>query len=164
MHTKPSISDSCNGSHQPAPVPTLENSLGFALRRGQLHIFQSLTKKLDTFHLTPVQFFALAVIEQRGAATQAELAQRLLVEPPRLVPLLNTLEGFSLIIRAANRDDRRTKSIYISNKGKTLMFLLNSVARHNDIASTSRLTDNERTELLRLLLKLCNKPASAGQR
>ncbi|PSS58431.1 MarR family winged helix-turn-helix transcriptional regulator [Pseudomonas sp. BBP2017] len=133
---------------------SLENLIGYALRRAQLKLFQNLIGKLSAHDLRPAQFSALAIIEQSPGLMQADLARALAIEPPQVVPLLNKLEERALAVRIRCKPDKRSYGIFLSKSGETLLKELKQIAADSDLEATAALNESERAELLKLLKKV----------
>ncbi|MCX9150113.1 MarR family winged helix-turn-helix transcriptional regulator [Pseudomonas sp. TB1-B1] len=133
---------------------SLEDLVGYALRRAQLKLFQNLISCLTVHDLRPAQFSALAIIEQTPGLMQADLARALTIEPPQVVPLLNKLEERALAVRIRCKPDKRSYGIFLSKAGENLLKELKKIAAESDRDATAALDEDERTELLRLLKKV----------
>lgn len=133
---------------------SLEDLVGYALRRAQLKLFQNLISCLTVHDLRPAQFSALAIIEQTPGLMQADLARALAIEPPQVVPLLNKLEERALAVRIRCKPDKRSYGIFLSKAGENLLKELKKIAAESDRDATAALDEDERTELLRLLKKV----------
>lgn len=144
-----------DGGDVPAPLDSaLDDLIGYALRRAQLKLFQSLISQLAVHDLRPAQFSALAIIDQNPGLMQADLAKALAIEPPQVVPLLNKLESRALAVRVRCKPDKRSYGIFLSKTGETLLKELKQIAAQSDLDSTAALSAAEREELLRLLKKV----------
>ncbi|MCY1302703.1 Transcriptional regulator SlyA [compost metagenome] len=133
---------------------SLDELIGYAMRRAQLKVFQHLVNKLSAHDLRPAQFSAMAIIDQNPGLMQADLARALAIEPPQLVPLLNKLESRALAVRVRCKPDKRSYGIFLSKSGEQLLKELKPVAMESDIESTGALSDDERDTLLKLLRKV----------
>ncbi|MFC2973618.1 MarR family winged helix-turn-helix transcriptional regulator [Azotobacter bryophylli] len=142
---------------QPADGPldsSLDDLLGYALRRAQLKVFQHLVSRLVAFDLRPAQFTALAIIQQNPGLMQADLARALAIEPPQAVVLLNKLESRGLAVRVRCKPDKRSYGIFLSKAGETLLRELHEVAAQSDQEATAALSAEERQQLIGLLHKI----------
>ena len=133
---------------------SLDELIGYAMRRAQLKVFQHLVNRLSAHDLRPAQFSAMAIIDQNPGLMQADLARALAIEPPQLVPLLNKLESRALAVRVRCKPDKRSYGIFLSKSGEQLLKELKQVAMESDIESTGALSDDERDTLLKLLRKV----------
>lgn len=137
------------------PLDTsLDELIGYAIRRAQLKVFQHFVNKLATHELRPAHFSAMAVIDQNPGLMQADLARTLAIEPPQLVPLLDKLEARALAVRVRCKPDKRSYGIFLSKPGEQLLKELKQLAIESDIESTGALTTSERANLLELLRKI----------
>jgi MarR family transcriptional regulator for hemolysin len=64
-----------------------------------------------------------------GALTQAEIAARLGIEEPTLVPLLHRLETDGWIIRRNSAHDRRCKTVRLGRRATRIIGRINTAAR-----------------------------------
>jgi len=129
-----------DGGDVPAPLDSaLDDLIGYALRRAQLKLFQSLISQLAVHDLRPAQFSALAIIDQNPGLMQADLAKALAIEPPQVVPLLNKLESRALAVRVRCKPDKRSYGIFLSKTGETLLKELKQIAAQSDLDSTAAL-------------------------
>lgn len=133
---------------------SLNELIGYALRRAQMKVFQNLVNRLSMHDLRPAQFSAMAIIEENPGLMQADLARALAIEPPQLVPLLNKLEARALAVRIRCKSDKRSYGIFLSRAGEQLLRNLKQVAMQSDIESTGALAEDERETLLKLLRKV----------
>lgn len=121
-----------------APLDTaLDDLIGYAMRRAQLKLFQNLIGRLSNHDLRPAQFSALAIIDQHPGLMQADRAKALAIEPPQVVPLLNTLESRALAVRVRCKPDKRSYGIFLSKTGETLLKELKLIAAESDMDATS---------------------------
>ncbi|MBC3948619.1 MarR family winged helix-turn-helix transcriptional regulator [Pseudomonas folii] len=132
----------------------LDELIGYALRRAQIQVFQHLVEQLAEHDLRPAQFSALAIIGQNDGPTQTDLARKLAIDPPQVVPMLNKLEALGLALRVRSKVDKRSYGLYLSKAGETLLKHLKQVAAQSDVAATGNLTPQERAQLLGLLQKI----------
>ncbi|BAW24114.1 MarR family winged helix-turn-helix transcriptional regulator [Pseudomonas putida] len=133
---------------------SLNELIGYALRRAQMKVFQNFVNHLSVHGLRPAQFSAMAIIEENPGLMQADLARALAIEPPQLVPLLNKLEARALAVRIRCKSDKRSYGIFLSRAGEQLLRDLKQVAMRSDIESTGALAEDERETLLKLLRKV----------
>lgn len=139
----------------PEPLDSsLNNLVGYVMRRVQMKITQDLTNALEEHDIRPAQFTALTIIEQAPGLMQADLAKALAIEPPQAVLMVNKLETRSLAMRVRSNPDKRSYGLFLSKTGEQLLKQLREVVVQSDMESTSALTGEERKQLLSLLNKL----------
>ncbi|MBK5516254.1 MarR family winged helix-turn-helix transcriptional regulator [Pseudomonas sp. TH10] len=133
---------------------SLNNLVGYMMRRVQMKITQDLSNSLEEHDIRPVQFTALTIIDQSPGLMQADLAKALAIEPPQAVLMVNKLEARSLAMRVRSNPDKRSYGLFLSKAGEQLLKKLREVAMQSDINATAALTSDEREVLLTLLNKL----------
>lgn len=88
-----------------------ENSVGFWICSAS-HVFQkAMNEELAPQGITHRQCQVLGCLAIEGPVSQAELAERMRIEPPTLVGILDRMERDGWIRRAADKHDRRRKLI-----------------------------------------------------
>lgn len=99
----------------------LEGTIGYAIRRAQLLIFADIYRVFEQDAVTTAQFSVLAVVADNPGANQSDLALALGVERPRMVPLIDALEGRGLLVRIPSVADRRHRHIHLTPEGERLL-------------------------------------------
>ncbi len=109
---------------------------------------------IRSYGLTGAQFGALECLGHRGAMTIGELAKKMLVSGGNTTCIIDNLAKESLVERVPSAEDRRVITVQLTAKGRKLFeTIFPSHAQH--IAKlTSSLTQDEQSELGRLLKKL----------
>jgi DNA-binding MarR family transcriptional regulator len=147
---------------QPAPV-TGESSLdqssllglvGYNCRRAYLNILPMFLKRMEKYELRPVDYTVITLINTNPSLTQKRLSQAINVSPPNLATLLDRLEARGLVMRQRNPADKRSQTLVLTAEGRALCRKADKTVSDLESEATSMLTDEERTELLRLLQKI----------
>lgn len=129
---------------------TLAEQVG-ALRRT---LYRLLTRRLSGKTRRPLtQLLAVKFVAAGGVRTQAELAERLLVDAPAVSRLVDRLEEEGLMKRCAG-EDRRCVKLQATDAGQAELGALEEAAQSLDEDASRCLTDAEMVELKRLLEKL----------
>lgn len=129
---------------------TLAEQIG-ALRRT---LYRLLARRLSGKTRRPLtQLLAVKFVAARGVRTQAELAERLLVDAPAVSRLVDRLEEEGLMKRCAG-EDRRCVKLQATDKGRAEMEALEEATQSIDEDAVRCLTEAELAELKRLLEKL----------
>jgi DNA-binding MarR family transcriptional regulator len=63
-------------------------------------------------------YVALCYLRDRGAATQQELGEKMMVDPNNLVLMLNELEDAGYLVRRRDPDDRRRHIVELTDAGR----------------------------------------------
>lgn len=100
---------------------SLNNLVGYMMRRVQMKITQDLSNSLEEHDIRPVQFTALTIIDQSPGLMQADLAKALAIEPPQAVLMVNKLEARSLAMRVRSNPDKRSYGLFLSKAGEQLL-------------------------------------------
>jgi DNA-binding MarR family transcriptional regulator len=131
----------------------LEGTIGYSIRRAQMAVFQSIYEAFGDKAVTLVQFSAMAVAADNPEITQAELAEVLAVERPRIVPILNKLEELGLAQRLVCDADKRNRRIVLTPKGhKRLAELKRRFAMHE--RQLAEVMGGDKDRLLAMLRKV----------
>lgn len=137
---------------------TLAEQVG-TLRRT---LFRLLTRRLSGKTRRPLtQLLAVKFVAVSGVRTQAELAERLLVDAPAVSRLVDRLEEDELMKRCAG-EDRRCVKLQATDAGRAELGVLEDASRWLDEESARCLTASEMAELKRLLEKLQTGLAQAS--
>jgi MarR family transcriptional regulator for hemolysin len=80
-----------------------------------------LDERLRGAGLTQARWIVLLQLSQAGPMSQRELAERVGVEGPTLVRVLDKLERQGLVARRANDEDRRVRRIHLTEAVKPLL-------------------------------------------
>lgn len=98
----------------------LDNQLCFALYASSKEIISLYKPYLNPYGLTYTQYITLLVLWEQDSLSVSELGNKLLLDSGTLTPLLKKLEKSGLIERVRNKDDERSVTIYLTEKGKIL--------------------------------------------
>lgn len=133
------------------PLPAL---LGYRLRLAQQAVFRDFGATVS--ELSPGRVGILLLIEAYPEVTQSRLAQAVGLDRSTMVGVLHALEAQGLVERRRGAD-RRTNGLLLTPSGRVLVAGLKRRIRAHERRVASRLTAEERGQLLRLLAKLAGK-------
>jgi len=88
-----------------------ENSIGYWVCATAHDLARALNEELSTHGITLRQWEVLAMLSFCGEQAQSELADRLKIEAPTLVGVLDRMERDGWIVRTADPGDKRRKII-----------------------------------------------------
>ena len=132
----------------------LERLLGFAVRRAQIPIYEDFFQTVENTGITPPLFAALVLIDTNPGIRQINLGRALGIAGSGVMSLVDRLERLGLAERQAVPGDRRANQLALTRQGRqTLDDLTRRIVEHDERIS-SKLTEDERNELFRLLAKL----------
>ncbi len=99
----------------------------FVARRWRNHINEEL-RKTGQSHARWITLLWAHLLG--GTANHRELAERIGVELPTLIRLLNSLEAEGLLERAALPGPGRAKTVRLTDRGRTVLAELNAISEH----------------------------------
>ena len=105
----------------------------------------------------PYHYAILLVLDAGSADTQGSIADALGYDRGQLVGLLDELEELGLVERKRDPKDRRRHLVRMTSDGTRMLRRLRALARTNEDEFLEPLSDSERAELHRLLLRLAEK-------
>ncbi|MGM4998262.1 MarR family winged helix-turn-helix transcriptional regulator [Tardiphaga sp. 538_B7_N1_4] len=152
-------------SGPPTPSKTtdmtyLEGTIGYAIKRAQIAVFQDIYRSFDEHRVTAVEFSVLAVVADNPGINQADLALALDVERPRMVPIINKLEQRGLAVRATFIDDGRVRLIHLTKPGHQLLAILKERFAKHQARMLERLDMDDAAKILKILWKLVPEASS----
>ena len=127
------------------------DSLGYALRRAQLRVYDRFYEMLGAMDLSPARVTALSIIAMEPDINQATLAKRLDVAGPSVLKLVDALEEGGLIRREDVADARRRYTLVLTAAGRAKVEALRSALAAYEASLARQLSAAERTQLLALL-------------
>lgn len=127
------------------------DSLGYALRRAQVHAYELFFEMLGSLELSPARLTALSIIAMESDINQAELARRLKVAGPSVMKLIDALESAGFIRRMDVAGDRRRYSLVLTASGRSMLDTLRERLDAYETRLAKRLNSAERKQLLTLL-------------
>ncbi len=132
----------------------LETLVGYNARRAALVIIDEFMARMAVFDLRTVDFSVLSLITHNPGITSKQLCNTLGIQAPNLVSMVNALEKRDLIKRLPHPNDRRAMGLHLTGVGQTMMRQAEKTAVQLELDKTTKLSDEERKTLLRLLKKI----------
>jgi len=112
---------------KPAPSPkvaaldqTLQQFLGYHLKRASNVVQADLARTLKPFELRMLTYTALVLVVDNPGLSQTQLAEAMDVERPNLVVVVDELERRALITRNRVPSDRRAYALHATDNGAQL--------------------------------------------
>ncbi|MCC9604599.1 MarR family transcriptional regulator [Blastopirellula sp. JC732] len=140
-----------------------QSSIGYWIGLTAHTMHQTLDERLMPFGITFRQFQVLGWLVHDREMTQAELAKRLMIEPPTLAGILCRMEAMGWIVRKTATNDRRRKLITVSPGAapvwkQVVQCLMES--RQEATAGMTREEIDQLQSLLKRVLHNLSRPAS----
>lgn len=114
----------------------------------------ALNERLSELDLTYAQFRVLNTLWKKGTLTQKEILVYICVKPSTLTGLTDQLVKKGLAERIKDTDDKRSKKITLTPKGKALGEPAFKIINDFEMESTSHIPDELRREMLKALKEM----------
>jgi len=153
-----------NKSKQPAPVEprltrSLDDALGYQLRRAQEASFAAFARRAGTARIWPGWYALLTIISDNPGINQTDLSKASGRDKSTLTATLRELGKEELIERVRDDTDRRSFQIYLSEKGKIQLAELSVHAKAHDRQLDAIVGQPNRRLLLAMLRDLTDSLA-----
>lgn len=132
----------------------LDDLIGYAVRRAQLSIYEDFAATMDAEAITPQRFSSLVIIESNPGISQSRLAEVMGIARSGVVAIVDGFEAQGLVERQA-AGDRRSYSLRLTKAGARQLKRYKQAVQAHDERIAAALTATEKTQLRRLLRKLC---------
>jgi MarR family transcriptional regulator for hemolysin len=94
-----------------------ENSIGFIVNRTAKAFVKALDSELrEKVGITFGQWKVIVMLVNQDGLTQKEIADKLGLEGPTLIPIIDKMEKERLVVRKVDSDDRRNNRVYRTEK------------------------------------------------
>jgi MarR family transcriptional regulator, lower aerobic nicotinate degradation pathway regulator len=133
---------------------TVEDHVGFLLRRAHQRHVALFTAGLAHVELTPTQFTALLKTVEMRRTTQNHLGRLAAMDPATIQGVVRRLTIRGLIRRGQDKMDRRTAVLEPTEAGVALITSVVACARQSHEAALAPLSPEERVQVLTLLRKM----------
>lgn len=127
------------------------------LSRNAHHIHRETSRLLLEYDLTLSQFGVLEVLYSKGSLRVGEVQEQILSSTGTMPTILKNLERRQFIQKAPDPTDRRATRLQLLPKGEKLVQDILPKNLEQIQTYCSRLTENEKEELIHLLKKLGGK-------
>lgn len=133
------------------PEYDFENSVGCWLHLASLDYQRAINEELEPQGITYRQCQVLGCVALEGPLSQADLAERMGIEPPTLVGILDRMERDGWILREACAEDRRRKIVHATKAAEPIWSRIIASAKRVRNRATRGLTAKQLTQLKDLL-------------
>lgn len=133
---------------------TLQKSIGFKINKVANNLNSLFNHILQPFDIAIEQRVTLEIISQEKEATLTKISNTLSKDKTTISRTLRTLEKKELIKKALSKDDKRVSFIVLTKKGEDTLKASQDSTRKFREALVSKLDENERETLFRLLNKV----------
>lgn len=98
----------------------LNQCINYLLTTSQHRVFQEVSKRLEPFDVTPVQYGVLYCLWKGDNTTPKEIAAELKLENSTISGILDRMEKKDLLKRQVSIEDRRYIEVVLTEKGAAL--------------------------------------------
>jgi MarR family transcriptional regulator for hemolysin len=142
-----------------------ENSVGYWICQSSNVLQRAFNEELAPQGVTFRQAQVLGCLALEGRLSQTDLADRMRIEPPTLVGILDRMERDGWIRRGGDLNDRRKKLVEATATAKPAWSKIVAVAKRVRARATRGMTPNQLAQLKKLLgLVQANLEPSEEQR
>lgn len=142
----------------PAIHAALARHTGFLISRVGMLAQRHFAETIGGIGLNPRMWGALNVLEMEGPMTQQALGNSVGIDPSSMVTTIDELEEQGLVERQRHPSDRRAHALHVTAKGKGVLTRGRRLAAAAQEELLSGLSEAERAELHRMLLKIATRP------
>ena len=133
---------------------SLGESIGYALRRAQVRVFEDFIKALSKLDLKPAQFSVLVVVDRNSGLKQSQVSAVLGIQRTNFVAMVDELERRGLVLRQAVPGDRRSYALVLTDHGRQHLRKALVLQGKHEARIAAQLGDGGQETLLRLLNSL----------
>ena len=116
-------------------------------------LFAAQTKAAG-FDLTPVQYGTLSTVRDHPGIDQATLAGLIAHDRVTIGGVISRLEARGYLTRTVRKDDRRARSLTLTERGESLLKTIQPAIRATQDQMMAPLNEDERAEFMRLIGRL----------
>ena len=129
----------------------IAESIGFIVSSTARMLGLALSRTLAPYGVVPAQWTILLHLWSEEGINQRELGRRIGIEEATVTRTVDRLVRDSLIERRVSADDKRQYELYLTGKGHELKATLTPIVQTLNKKATSRLSQADFQELIRLL-------------
>lgn len=133
---------------------SLARHTSFLITRVGMAAHKRFAERLEELEVTPRMWGALSVLDAEGTLTQGKLCKLVGMDASSMVSTIDELEAMGLVQRRAHPSDRRAHALHITPAGRTTLGRGRELAQVAQQELLASLTEDERAQLHRLLLRL----------
>ena len=132
-------------------VGDIKTILGFHIRLAYVTVYRHFMDTFSDLELTQKQVSVLWLVDDNPGVAQTDLAQRLFMDRATTMGIVNRLQGRGLLQRGPSPEDRRRKTLYLTDAGRALLLRARYCIFEHEKWLKSRFSKNEVKTLMGLL-------------
>ncbi len=123
----------------------IDSSIAYLVGRTSRSIVKRLSKKFadSDFDVSYEQWSILVHLYRKDGQTQQELAKTAVKDKAAITRLVNVLEKKNIVLRIPDRNDKRSKLVYLTHKAKDFKLNLIDVVKELLIEAEHGISKNE---------------------
>lgn len=129
-------------------------TIGFLLKDVTRLYTRRFEERAQGLSLTLAQCKALSYLESNEGISQKRLAELTELDPMSLVRILDRMEADGWVERRADPEDRRARSLCLTAKARPILEHIATLGKETRAEALQGLTEEERTQLMRLLTRV----------
>jgi DNA-binding MarR family transcriptional regulator len=142
---------------EPGKISALEDHLGYWLRFVSNHVSQAFSTKIATLDIAVAEWVVMRDLFERVQVAPSEIADRIGMTRGGISKLADRLIAKSLVVRTADKTDRRCQYLTLTRAGRTLVPKLSAMADQNDAQFFDHLSPTERTAIETIMKKIVQR-------
>ncbi len=143
------------------PKYRLHDSIGYHTTLAARLVERRVESGLKTFGLTRISWCILLAVAEENLRNPSDIANFVGIDRTATSRALRALEAQGLVSRAIGQQDRRMTDVTMTEQGYAQLMNAVPVCAENMDHFHAKLTEDEQTELKRLLVKLIEGEANA---
>jgi MarR family transcriptional regulator, lower aerobic nicotinate degradation pathway regulator len=136
---------------------------GFLVRRLHQIGVAIFTDEMAELELTPVQFGAMSIVGMKPGIDQSALGEELGTDRANTTDVINRLVNNGYVLRAVAPNDRRMRSVYLTDRGREVVIEANGRLKNVRTRLLSPLDAADREIFLDLTMELIEGNNSLGR-
>lgn len=141
-------------TNDPVRSYSLENQIGYLLRRAHQRTTAIFMSNLAALQLTPTQLAAMAKISDEGQVSQNRLGRLTAMDPATMQGVIKRLSDRGYIHRAPDPNDRRRTALTLTEAGRDVLTRAVPGSVQTSVETLAPLTERQKAVFLELLQKL----------
>ncbi len=136
---------------------------GFLVRRLHQIGVAIFADEMAELELTPVQFGAMSIVGMKPGIDQSALGEELGTDRANTTDVINRLVNNGYVLRAVAPNDRRMRSVYLTDRGREVVIEANGRLKNVRTRFLSPLDAADREIFLDLMMELIEGNNSLGR-
>jgi DNA-binding MarR family transcriptional regulator len=141
------------------PDSPMQQFPGYLIRRLQQILLARYTAETEPFNVTSLQWATMRAVQAKPGVDQSTLARDIALDTSTVAGVVDRLEARGLITRKPSAQDRRLRTLYITDEGTALLEQVSPVIVGVQRWLMEPLTPQEREQFWNVLAKLVDRPA-----